>query len=316
MLLRTLFLLGLWCLSLVADAHIFVYHRFGDDRYPSTNISTQTLRAQFDYLKSNGYEVVPLFQIVEAINSKELLNQKWVAFTIDDNYKSFYENGLEIFKEYGHPFTLFVYAEAAQKKYGDFSDWEELRDIANYGQLAFHSYAHPHMTKMDEKALKEDFERGLKLFQKELGFKPEYFSYPYGEFDKNVQKIANSYGFKAIFNQNTGAISSNSNPMNLDRSALGENSNLKELLSYTHLSADWIEPLHYPESGILESVHVKSSIDSPKAGLYITGLGWREVPVVDGVVNFNINKPLTHERTRLILSVGKRISTHIIIKDN
>jgi len=314
--LRTLFLLGLWSLSLIADAHIFVYHRFGDDRHLGTNISIQTLREHFDYLKSNDYQVVPLSQIIKALDSKEPLGQKWVAITIDDNYKSFYENGLEVFKEYDYPFTLFVYVEAAHKRYGDFSDWEELRDIANYGELGFHSYAHPHMTKIDKKALKEDFEKGLELFQKELGFKPRYFSYPYGEFDKDVQKIAKSYGFEAIFNQNIGAISNKSDLMNLDRIALGENSNLKELLSYTHLRVEWIEPSIYPTNNILKNIHVKSSLDASKAGLYITGLGQREVPVVDGIVNFTINEPLTHERTRLVLSVGKSISTHIITKDN
>jgi len=314
--LRSLFLLGLWSLSLFADAHLFVYHRFGDDRYPSTNVSIQTLRAQFDYLNANGYKVVPLSLIIESIKSNKPMNEKWVSITIDDNYKSFYENGLQVFKEYGFPFTLFVYTESAQKKYGDFSDWEELRDIAKYGDLAFHSYGHPHMTKLDKKSLKEDFDRGLALFEKELGFKPRYFSYPYGEFNKEVKELAKSYGFEAIFNQNIGAVSHESDIMNLDRIALGENSNLKELLSYTHLHVDWIEPSSYPKDGILKSIHVKSSLASSKAGLYITGLGWQEVPMEDGVIKYTINKALTHERTRLVLSIGKRISTHIIIKDN
>jgi peptidoglycan/xylan/chitin deacetylase (PgdA/CDA1 family) len=313
---RILFLLGLWCLSAIADAHIFIYHRFGDDRYPSTNISIQTLKAQFDYLNENGYEVVPLSTIVDSIHSKKPISKKWVAFTIDDSYKSFYDNGLEIFKEYNFPFTLFIYVEATQKKYGDFSSWDELREIAKYGELAFHSYAHPHMTRMDKKSLQEDFKKGLELFEKELGFKPRYFSYPYGEYNLDVQKIAESFGFEAIFNQNIGAVSHESNPMNLDRIALGENSNLKQLLEYSYLKADWIEPKTYPKDGILKSVHVKSSFDNQKAGLYITGLGWQEVFIKDGEVNFTLNKPLTNKRTRLVLSVGKNISTHIIIKDN
>lgn len=313
---RTLFLLGLWCLSAIADAHIFVYHRFGDDRHPSTNVSTETLRAQFDYFNTNGYKVVPLSQIIDAINSNEPMNEKWVSFTIDDSYKSFYENGLEIFKEYGFPFTLFVYVEATDKKYGDFSDWEQLREIGKYGELSYHSYAHPHMTKIDKKSLKEDFDKGLKLFEKELGFKPRYFSYPYGEFNQEVKELAQSYGFEAIFNQNIGAVSHESDVMNLDRIALGENSNLKDLLRYTHLHVDWIEPLEYPKNGILESIHVKGLAKSSKAGLYITGLGWQEVLINNGEVKQAINKPLTHERTRLVLSIGKRISTHIIIKDD
>jgi len=45
-----------------ADAHIFNYHRFDDDRHPSTNISSKNLREQFDYFKEKGYEVIPLLR--------------------------------------------------------------------------------------------------------------------------------------------------------------------------------------------------------------------------------------------------------------
>ena len=38
----------------LADAHIFNYHRFDDDRHPSTNISSKNLREQFEYFKEKG----------------------------------------------------------------------------------------------------------------------------------------------------------------------------------------------------------------------------------------------------------------------
>jgi hypothetical protein len=40
------------------DIPIFAYHRFGDDRYPSTNISDQVFEQQLQYLSENGYEVL------------------------------------------------------------------------------------------------------------------------------------------------------------------------------------------------------------------------------------------------------------------
>jgi hypothetical protein len=41
-----------------ADAHIFIYHRFNDSRYPTTNTTLEELRKEFDYFKKNGYEVI------------------------------------------------------------------------------------------------------------------------------------------------------------------------------------------------------------------------------------------------------------------
>ena len=220
---RLLFLwLFVWCAQAFADAHLFVYHRFGDDRHPSTNVSLEKLREHFIYFKERGYKVVPLQKVVERIYAKEPIPDTWVVLTIDDNYKSFYDNGLALFKEFGYPFTLFVYTGATEQKYGDYSTWEELREIAKYGELEFHSHNHPYMTQLSDKALKKDFETGLALFEKHLGKKPRYFTYPYGEYDARVKAIAAAYGFEAIINQNMGAVSHRSDPLNLDRSALGE----------------------------------------------------------------------------------------------
>jgi len=44
----------------MSDGHIFVYHRFDDTRYPTTNTSTKELRREFNYFKNNNYKVVPL----------------------------------------------------------------------------------------------------------------------------------------------------------------------------------------------------------------------------------------------------------------
>ena len=70
-----------------ADAHIFNYHRFDDDRHPSTNISSKNLREQFDYFKEKGYEIVPLSKLVDTIKNGEPVSDSWVVLTVDDGYK-------------------------------------------------------------------------------------------------------------------------------------------------------------------------------------------------------------------------------------
>jgi peptidoglycan/xylan/chitin deacetylase (PgdA/CDA1 family) len=97
-----------------SDGTIFVLHRFDDERYPSTSIDTEWLKKYFDYLNENDYEVVSLSSIVEKIEKNEEIPENWVSFTIDDAYKSFYEKGLPIFREYQFPFALFVLTEIFQ----------------------------------------------------------------------------------------------------------------------------------------------------------------------------------------------------------
>lgn len=59
--------------------------------------------------------MVPLEKIIEKLKRKETIPSNWVALTIDDAYKSFYTQGLPLFKEYNYPFTLYVYVKATQK---------------------------------------------------------------------------------------------------------------------------------------------------------------------------------------------------------
>lgn len=299
-----------------ADAHIFIYHRFEDGRYPTTNTSLQELRNEFEYFKHNGYEVIPLEKLIKAINAKETIPDNWVVLTIDDNYKSFYQHGLSLFKEYGYPFSLFVYVDATEQKYGDYMSWDELKECGKFGSLEFHSLHHPHMTELSDEALKKDFDEGLALFEKRLGVKPHYFSYPFGEFSPRVKRVAQNYGFEAILNQNMGAVASFSDPLDLDRSALVGKSDLSAFLKYKALEAQWMEPQYLLKDGKITSLSVKTNTTAIKGGLYISGYGYEELSLNEGLFQANINKIVTKERTRLIVSVGNKISTKLLVKDN
>ena len=50
-------------------ATVFIYHRFGDSRYPSTNTSLADFRAHLEILRQGGYQVLPLGEIVDRLRS-------------------------------------------------------------------------------------------------------------------------------------------------------------------------------------------------------------------------------------------------------
>jgi len=312
---KSILLSFLIAITLWADAHIFVYHRFGDSRYPTTNTTLKELKSEFEYFKNNGYKVVPLSTLIEALKEKKSIPNNWVVLTIDDNFKSFYTNALPIFKEYNYPFSVFVYVEATQKKYPDYLSWEELKEIKKYGSIEFHSYGHKHMTYLSDEEIKEDFEKGLALFEEKLNIRPKVFTYPYGEYSPRVQKIAKSYGFDAIINQNMGAVSDFSDIYDIDRTALVGKSNLKLYLRYKALDAKWKKPIVFPENKILKSLHVETEEKAKKGGVYVTGHGWLEAKLQNGNFVMELNKKLINKRSRIVISVGNKISTKLLIKD-
>ena len=313
---RYLFFLIFSFSTIFANAHIFVYHRFADDRYQSANTTIKELTKQFEYFKNNNYKVVPLLDIVEKLEKKETIPNNWIALTIDDAYKSFYEHGLDIFKKYNYPFTLYVYVKATDKKYGDYMTWDQIKDSAKYGTIGLHSYNHPRLQNLSDKQIVTDTQKAYDIFVKKLDIKPLTYAYPYGEYISRVTNtLRDNFNFKSILNQNTGSINSRTNVFDIPRIALVGDVNIKHKLRYKSFDATWYEPLSFPEDGILKRVHAKVDKRIKNLKLYITSEGWRDVKVVDGIVDIKLNTYLKRARTRIMLGPDVfTISNNIINK--
>lgn len=313
---RYILLIAVSFTYLFANAHIFVYHRFGDDRHPSTNTTIAQLEEQFQYFAKNGYEVVPIEKIIEKVNQKKDIPDNWVALSIDDGYKSFYDNGLEIFKKYNYPFALYIYVKATDKKYGDFMSWDEIKEASKYGSIGLHSYGHKRMTQLSPEEIYNDTKKAYDVFTNKVGFEPKTYVHPYGEYDKKVITQLKKFNFDAIFNQSSGSVNSKSNINDINRIAFVGKVNVKEKLKYKTMDATWIKPIEFPKDGILKKVKAKVDPKYKNMKLYITGEGWKDIKVNNGIIEENLNVYLKKARTRIILSPNYyTISNNIIIKN-
>ena len=55
------------------SAAVFLYHRFGENKYPSTNIKISQFKKHIEELTNNNYNVISIEQIIDAfINKKNL----------------------------------------------------------------------------------------------------------------------------------------------------------------------------------------------------------------------------------------------------
>lgn len=319
---RALFFLCFSLLYLFAEAHIFVYHRFDDPRYKSADTTTSELIKQFEHFKNNGYKVVPLEDMVTKLQNNEEIPDKWVALTIDDAYKSFYEHGLEVFKRYGYPFSLFVYVEATNKKYGDYMTWDQIKEASEFGTIGLHSYSHPRLQNLTTDQIIADTQKAWTIFEEKVGVVPKIYAYPYGEYDDNVVKVLKeNFAFEAILNQNTGSVNSKTDRFDISRIALVGEVNLEHKLRYTTFDVEWFEPKEFPKDGILKRIHAKVDPKYDTLKLYITGHGWQDVEVVDGIVDKKMNLYLQKARTRVMLgpdvfTISNKIINKVKKKEN
>jgi len=305
---RYLFLL-IFPLWLLAEAHLFVLHRIDDNRHPYTNTSSKELVKYFEYIKSHGYKAVKLSTLIKM--QKEGKNiDKTVVFTIDDSFKSFYKNGLPLFKKYNIPFTLFVYTKATTQKWGDFMSWEQVKDCANYGELGVHSWAHPHLAKLTNKEIIEDTKKAINAFKKHLGYVPDMYAYPYGEYDERVKKIINSF-FPVVCNQNPGAYALTSPQNDIDRIALTGKVDISKKLKIKVLNIKNLK-IKRNKNKITK---ISGYTNKPYVNIYITKLGWKGVKVKNGYFEYKPDFTLKKYRNRVIIRYNYEMISRLILKE-
>ena len=81
-------------------ANVFLYHRFDEPRYSSTNIAVSVFAKQLAYLQDNNYRVLSLKEIVRRLKLGEALPEKCAALSVDDSYNSFKENAMPLLRKY------------------------------------------------------------------------------------------------------------------------------------------------------------------------------------------------------------------------
>ncbi len=203
----------------------FVYHRFGDDRYPSTNISSGDFRAQLAYLRQNNFTVWTMGKAVEALVAGEDIPARTVVLTVDDGYLSFYEHGLPMLKEFGYKAT--VYVNTANVGHPDYLGWDHIREMHDQGyEIGNHSHGHGHFLDIsDSNERKEKFWADLTasqlIFFDSLGFSPDLYSYPYGEYDDLMKQGLKEAGFISATAQYSGVLYHGNDLFELPRYPMG-----------------------------------------------------------------------------------------------
>lgn len=190
------------------SASVFLYHRFDEARFPSTNISVAQFQAHINELTSGPYHVMPLGEIVESLISGKPLPEQAVAITIDDGFLSFYRHAWPLLRKAGLPFTLFISTDALDEKQKGAISWDQLREMIAGGRVTIghHGAAHLHMPQKSEAVKRADIEKARARFAAELGLQPEIFAYPYGEYSKADRALIMQMGFRAAFAEPSGPV--------------------------------------------------------------------------------------------------------------
>src|SRR5210317_310987 len=109
-----------------------IYHRFDDNRYPSTNLSLATFRQQLEWFGENRFEVWPASRLVAQIKAGEDIPDRVALITIDDGYRSLL-GAADLLQEFRFPFSVFISTRGVDEGAADLLDWDALRQLCDQG---------------------------------------------------------------------------------------------------------------------------------------------------------------------------------------
>ncbi len=221
-----------------------MYHRFEENKYPSTNIKIEVFKKHLEIIKNSKFDFYhPKDFENEYDNPKK---QKKILLTIDDAFESFYKNAWPLLKKNKIPFILFVSTEPVGKN--GYMTWDQIREVekSEIGVIGHHSHTHEYLIDKKYNEFVLDIEKANEIFKEKLGYIPTLFSYPFGEYSKDMAKYI-SQNFNISFGQHSGVIDVNKNRYELPRFPINEKygklERFRSIINYFPLEYKILKPI-------------------------------------------------------------------------
>ncbi len=197
-----------------------MYHRFNENKYPSTNIQMDIFIKQMKLINDSNYKFLYPSNFEKVYYQAK--KQKKILITIDDAFESFYDNAWPYLKKNKIPFILFVSTEPVGKN--GYMNWDQIKEIEkeSFVEIGHHSHSHEYLIDKSDSKFVLDIEKANKLFLDNIGYVPTLFSYPFGEYSEFMRKYI-SKNFKFAFGQHSGVIDLNKEKFQLPRFPINEN---------------------------------------------------------------------------------------------
>jgi peptidoglycan/xylan/chitin deacetylase (PgdA/CDA1 family) len=199
---------------------ILGYHDFSEtEQETAMRIRTSKFREQMETIRELGLAVIPMSDFIAWKNGDKTIPAKSVVITIDDGWKSVYTDAYPILKEFGYPFTIFLYKDyidGGSKAMTTAMVKEMLKHGANVGS---HSTTHPYpqTVKKYQKKSAQEYNRFLEVEMRESKrfleqqFKKtiSYYAYPGGFYTDEMLTKAEQVGYSHLFTVQPGKVNLN-----------------------------------------------------------------------------------------------------------
>jgi peptidoglycan/xylan/chitin deacetylase (PgdA/CDA1 family) len=182
---------------------VLLYHRF-EDRPAELVTTPNDFRAQMKALKDNGVSVISMQDLLAWRKREKAIPSKSAVITIDDEWNSQYYVAWPILKEFGYPFTLFIYTQWVNTG-GKSMTWAQLGEMRDAGvdveahTVSHHDLRHAPRGKDYTTWLHNEVYGCKETLENKLGVKIIALAFPYGFHNEVVRNTAKEAGYEMQF---------------------------------------------------------------------------------------------------------------------
>ncbi|MEM9281551.1 MAG: polysaccharide deacetylase family protein [Verrucomicrobiota bacterium] len=196
-----------------ARVSILGYHDFTESRSSNDMVlNIQDFRDQMQAIRDAELPVISMRQFLDWKQGKERIPERSIMITIDDGWKATHTLAMGVLKEFGYPYTIFLY-----KNYvgvgGRSLSFDEVRELAASGAtICSHSISHNNMSSRSGRSaeaqtlwLRDELEASHRFLVENFGNTgaiEKTFAFPYGIYSDQVLELAREFGYEACFTVN------------------------------------------------------------------------------------------------------------------
>jgi peptidoglycan/xylan/chitin deacetylase (PgdA/CDA1 family) len=203
---------------------ILMYHYVGqlpkdpDPYRVELTVSTQRFREHLEYLISQGYSSVSLYEVNNALLSGSPLPAKPIILTFDDGYRDHYENVFALLREFNLRGTFFVITGYADQGLSQYLSWAQIEEMAQQGMwIEPHTKSHIDLRERSREQLIYEIVGSVESIQAHTGQSGAIFAYPGGRYDNQTLSVIQDTPIRRAVTTQHGALLTSDNFYELPR---------------------------------------------------------------------------------------------------
>ena len=197
-----------------AQVSVLGYHDFSESRATDMIITAEKFRSQMQAIADAELPVISMEEFLAWRRGEANIPDYCILITIDDGWLGTHTYALPILKEFGFPFTCFLYTNYVNIG-GRSMTIAQIQELIEAGaEIGSHSIAHASMTRRGNRSeeayqqwLRDEFLKSKEWLEERLKVKVRTFAYPFGSYNNAIAEMGLELGYEALFTVNGAKVS-------------------------------------------------------------------------------------------------------------